>query len=422
VTVPDGPPRRTPFWGLLVSFFVSEVGTAMSAVAIPWLVLITTGSAGRTGVVVFAEMTPYVLLQATAGPLADRIGWRLASSLGNLAAAVAVGVLPLLHGLDLLGFPTLIVLVALAGIARGIADAANNPLVPGTAALAQMSMERAAGLYSSANRAGLLIGMPAAGALITVTSASTVIFFDALSFAAAAVGIFVLVPAAVQSERPDEPLSLHAYRDDLVDGVRFLRRDRLLVGIVLMVTMTNLLDEALISVLLPVWSRDRLHSPTGVGAAGAAFGFGALCGVVMATWLAQRLPRRMTFALCYLLGGAAPFFALAACSTLAPIVIVIFVANFFGGFLNPILGAVSYERVPARMQARVLGVFKASAWVGIPIGAVVGGVLAEYAGLRGALIGTGVVMFVVTLAPFVFPAWRQMDRDATPTPVAAIQS
>jgi MFS family permease len=80
------------------------------------------------------------------------------------------------------------------------------------------------------------------------------------------------------------------------------------------------------------------------------------------------------------------------------------------GGLNPIIGAVEYERVPRHLQARVLGAVGATAWAGIPVGSLAGGALTEMIGVRGALGAVAAVYFVTTLSPFVFPAWREMDR------------
>jgi hypothetical protein len=44
----------------------------MSAIGVPWLVLTTSGSAAKTGVVAFAQMGAYVLTQFLAGPIVDR--------------------------------------------------------------------------------------------------------------------------------------------------------------------------------------------------------------------------------------------------------------------------------------------------------------------------------------------------------------
>jgi len=407
--------RVAPVRGLVASVAVSQTGTAMSAVAIPWLVLALTGSAGRTGLAGFTELLPYVLAQATSGPLADRFGWRRTCVAGNLAAGVAVCAVPLLSGLDALSFGALLSLIAVAGLARGVSDAATTPLVPATAALAGMSNERVAGLYSGATRIGLLVGAPLAGALIGLTSPATVVLIDGLSFALAAAGIALSVPGSVQdaarAETTPKRWSLGGYLRELGEGFRFLRNERLLLGCAILAATTNLLDEALFTVLLPVWSRDRLHEATGVGLVSGAVGVGTLAGVLVGAWLGERLPRYRTFAIGYLIGGAPMFFVLAAVDTMPLAIAVSGVSGFFAGFLNPIIGAVSYERVPPHLQARVLGAVRASAWLGLPIGALLGGTLAEVAGLTGALVLTGLGMLVVTAMPVLRPRiWRTMDR------------
>jgi hypothetical protein len=58
----------------------------------------------------------------------------------------------------------------------------------------------------------------------------------------------------------------------------------------------------------------------------------------------------------------------------------------------------------------VLGALGATAWAGIPFGGLVGGALVDQLGLQGALAAAGVVYLLTTLAPFVFPVWREMDR------------
>ncbi|MEP7019086.1 MAG: MFS transporter [Pseudonocardiales bacterium] len=403
--------RRAPMYGLVSAYLISQIGTAMSALAIPWLVLISTGSAAQTGLVGFAEMAPYVLLQATGGPLADRVGLRHICVVGNSTAALAVGAIPALHAMDMLSLGVLVGLVAVAGAVRGLSDAATSPLVPGTARLGGLDLERAAGLYSAANRTGLLIGMPLAGLLIGATSAPTVVLVDAISFAVAAAMIALFVPAEAAPETvPGAPLTVRGYGGQLGEGLRFLGGNRLLLGLVTMIATSNLFDQALTSVLLPVWVRSRLDDPAALGFIGGAMGIGALAGVLLGAWLGSRLPRWTTYSLGYLLGASPPFAALAFANTLAPVVVVMVLAGVAGGMLNPIIGAVLYERIPAAMQTRVLGTIKASAWIGIPFGSLLGGGLTAAIGLRATLLVMAAAMLITTLAPFVFPSWRTIDR------------
>jgi MFS family permease len=405
---------RHSLYGLVTAYLVSEAGTAMSAVAIPWLVLVTTGSAAATGIVGFAQMAPYVTLQAIAGPVVDRVGLRRTFLIGNTIAAVIMCAIPALHAAGRLDLAALAGLVAVAGAVRGVADCATSPLVPMTADLGGVPYERATGIYSGASRTALLVGMPAAGALIAAIGASGVVLIDGVSFAAGVLILATFVPASVgRAQRPASAITLRSYAADLAEGLRFLRAERLLLGLAISAALTNLLDQALTSVLLPVWAHDRVHRAVAIGLVGGVLGLGLLGGVLLSAWLAPRLPRRMIYAIGQFIGASPPFFALAAWASLTPVLPIVLVCGVSGGVLNPISGAVMYERIPSELQARVLGAIKAIAWLGIPLGSLFGGLLAQTTGLTAALVTSGSVMLLVTLAPFVFPSWRGLDRQPT---------
>jgi MFS family permease len=418
------PRKKLPLYGLVLAYGISQLGTVMSGLAIPWLVLVTTGSAARTGLAGFAEMAPYVVAQAISGPVVDRFGLRRSCVTGNAAAAVIVGVIPALYALGALSIGSIFALVAVAGAVRGAADAATSPLVPRTASFGGVPNERAAGLNSVAQRTGMLAGLPLAGVLIAAAGAPAVVLVDAVTFAAAALLIATAVPAAATKAgddeaaagASDEQLTVRGYLSRLGDGMRFIRADRVIAGIALMVAVANLLDVALDSVFIPVWVHTRLHHASGLGLIGGAMAAGSVTGALAGTWLGHRMPRHLTYAVGFLLGGCPVFIALAFASALPPVMVVAALGGLAGGALNPIIGAVAYERVPARMQASVLGAFRASAWIGIPFGALLGGTLTAGIGLRDAVLVTGTAMFLTTLAPFVFPSWRGMNRQPQPVP------
>jgi MFS family permease len=117
----------------------------------------------------------------------------------------------------------------------------------------------------------------------------------------------------------------------------------------------------------------------------------------------------------FLVGGAPRFVVLAVTGALVPVLGVVLVAEVFSGLVNPVIGATTYERIPERLRTRVLGMARASAWVGVPIGPLVGGYAVEVAGLRPALLAFAGLYLATTLAPFVFPAWRGMRRPGENT-------
>ncbi|MGA8245370.1 MAG: MFS transporter, partial [Nocardioides sp.] len=141
--------RRVPLYGWLTAEGISLLGTRVSMIAIPWLVLVTTGSATRTGLVSVAELTPLVVFKATGGPLVDRVGPRRMAITADLLSMVAVGLIPLLSRADALTFPMLLLLVAVGGSLRGPGDAAVGAMIPGLVASAGVPLERATGLSSA---------------------------------------------------------------------------------------------------------------------------------------------------------------------------------------------------------------------------------------------------------------------------------
>ena len=433
-------PDRRPLAGFLGAAGVSALGTKMSFLAVPWLVLTTTGSATLTGLAGFAEMAPYVAVQALGGPLVDRLGaWRV-SIAADAVAAAGMGLVPALWAVHLLSLPALAAAVALAGAARGAGDAARDVLVPGVGEIAGARLERTTGLFDGVSRAASLIGLPLAGALVAVTPAASILAVDAGTFAASAVLVAALVPESAQPQARGAPAAgtpaggtpargtpaggtpagwqavdgadPTSYLASLAEGFRFLRGDRLLVAMAAMILVTNFVDQAGGAVLFPVWAHDVARSSLALGLLGGAQGLGAVAGNALATWLGPRLPRRMSYAVGFFVGGAPRYLVLALAGSLSPVLAAAFVGGVGLGGINPVIGAVEYERVPRHLQARVLGAVGASAWAGIPFGSLAGGIAVSAAGLRPALLAAGALYGAATLVPFAFPVWRQMDRGA----------
>jgi MFS family permease len=399
---------RKGFVALLTAEAISLIGSRMTFVALPWLVLVTTGSATRTGLVALAEMLPYVVVCAAGGPLIDRVGPRRTAVAMDVLSLVAVGSIPFLND-----FGPLVALVVIAGIARGLSDTSKRVLFPRSVEDAGVDMTRATSIHDGLSRLATLIGAPLAGILIAATDAGTVLLIDAASFLAAAILVLAFVRSTVRFEEELESLS---YVGQLREGVGYVRRDRLIFAIIGMLFLTNLLDQAYTAVFVPVWARDLFGSPVGIGLAFGAFAAGAVAGNLVYTVVAPRLPRWAPFAFGFLIGGAPRFVALATDSPLWTILSVSVAAGLGLSVVNPILGAVMYERVPPRMQARVQGLATALAWAGIPVGSLLGGWLVDQAGLRIALWAGAAVYLLATAAPFLSPVWRQMNLSPTTRP------
>ncbi|MFL6061260.1 MAG: MFS transporter [Marmoricola sp.] len=397
---------RLPFVGYLTAQAISVTGTRVSGIAVPWFVLTTTGSATRTGIVAFAEMAPLVTLQALMGPIADRIGTRRVAITCDLASVLAVGAIPLAHVAGVLSFPLLVVLVVLAGSLRGPGDAAKHAMLPEIVEQVGLPTERVTGLTGAVERGASMSGAALAGGLVALLGAADALVADAASFLVSGL-VLMLTTAAVA--RPEQREDKPSYRAELRGGWDFMRRDPVLMGIGVMVAVTNLLDAAWSSVLVPVWARDSGHGVAAVGILGATFGGAAICGSVVAAAYGERLPRYLVFVVAFMFAGIPRFVALALDSPMTIVLAVAVVGGFASGFLNPVLGAVLFERIPAALMGRVTSLNLAMSWSLIPFGGLLGGVLIAGIGLSPALLVVGGAYFVTTMAPTLQPRWRELD-------------
>ena len=404
---------RTPYVGWLVSEAVSLTGTRVSMIAIPWLVLSTTGSATRTGLVAFAQMAPYVLSKIAGGPLLDRVGARRVSLAADGTSAVAVAAIPLLHALGALHLPLLLTLVAAVGGVRGPGDAAKQALIPALVAHAGIATEQATGLGGAVERLAATLGAAAAGVLVAAVGAAPAILVDAASFAVSAL---VLGATTRGLPRPAPPPRT-GYVRELQEGWSFLRHDGVLVGIVVMVAVTNLLDQAWTAVLVPVWARETGGGTSAIGLLFGVSAAAALAGSLVAAAWAARLPRFTTYVVGFLLAGGPRFLVLALHAPLAVVLGVAVVGGFASGFLNPILGAVIFERIPAPLVGRVSSLNTALCWSLIPFGGLLGGGLVALAGLSPALLVVGAAYLAATMLPAVRPSFRELDRRPAETGV-----
>ena len=404
---------RVPLYGWLTAEAISLTGTRVSMIAIPWFVLTTTDSPTLTGIVAFAEMAPLVGLKALAGPVIDRVGARTVAVTADVGSFLVVGLVPLLHVLGLLGFPVLVALVALAGALRGPGDGAKHAMVPSLVRYGGVPMERATGLASAVERTASMVGAGVAGALVAIVGPTTALAVDAASFLASGLVLLATTRALTghrtadhhEAEEEDAP-----YLRRLREGWDFLRKDRILLGICVMVALTNLIDQAFSVVLVPVWAKESGGGAAAIGLLFAVFSGASIGGAVLASAFADRLPRYATYLVAFLVCGAPRFWVLAFDSPLWAVLAVAVAGGFASGFINPVLGAVVFERIPDHLVGRVSALNTALCWSLIPLGGVVGGVLVGGAGLTVAMLASGAAYFAITMLPALQPHWREMDK------------
>ncbi|HEY6075480.1 MAG TPA: MFS transporter, partial [Gaiella sp.] len=267
--------RRRPVVGLLAAEVVSTTGAQMTWLALPWFVLVTTGSATRMSMVVGAELIGLALLGIPGGAVLRRLGaWRT-MLLADLVRAPLMLAIPVLHWLGNDAFAPIVVLAFLLGALGAPYFASQKVIVPELLGEEEAIVARANALFQGATRITMLLGPVAGGILISLVSAPWALVVDGCTYLVSAALIFALVPRPEPRPRSDEDVGARR-------GMRFLTREPLLR---LWTPLFLLGDTAWTAffVSVPVLVVTRFDAdPRIAGLLLASFGVGAVTGNVIA--------------------------------------------------------------------------------------------------------------------------------------------
>jgi MFS family permease len=404
------PPDRRPFAALMAANAIAQVGHMMTAVAVPWLVLETTGSATQVGLVGAAIAIGAVAPALLGGPLVDRLGLRRTSITADLICAATVSAIPLLQLVGVLEFWQLLLLVFILSSFNAQGDTGRFALIPSLATRAALSLERSNATDRAIARSGQLIGPLVAGALIPIIGAANVLLVDAVAFVVSAslVG-FGISSAAAAPLAPAEPRPTRNYRSDLTEGLRFVAGNRLILSVILLCLVGNFFDLPLVTVVLPVYANEMFGSPQSLGLMLASLAAGTLAGTILFGAFGRRLPRRRLLLGGWLLVIVITYGALAAQAPLLVVVLAGLLGGLAAGPINPILETLVQENTPPQLMGRVFGAFLAFAQAGIPVGAAIAGLAIEQAGLIPTIATAGIVYVVFLALMFFNPALRGID-------------
>lgn len=408
---------------LLAAHAISQTGNVVTAFAIPFYVLGIGGSGLEVGLAAFFATAPVVIGGPLGGVVIDRVGHRRASIVADLVSGGAVLTMPVLALTVGLPFWALLALVFAAGLLDTPGQTARRVMLPTLTERAGVRIEQSVGLLDGSDRLARLIGATVAGLLVATVGPVATLFVNAATFALSALLTWVFVPVAPVARPDTADVDVHdeptSYWSDLAAGFRFVLRDPLMRLIVGLVLVTNLFDAARASSMVPLYANERLGGAAALGVIVAVMGGSALIGNIAFGFVAHRAPRRVTFAVCFALAGGPANAAFALGAPLPVLVATVALAGLAAGSLNPILGAVEFERVPTHMRGRVFGLINAGAWAGVPLGALLGGIAVDTIGFSVAFGIVAVLYTLLTLTPLSGGTWRQMERSSRPADSAA---
>lgn len=395
--------RQRPFVALLAAEVVSNTGSQMSALAIPWFVLETTGSPARMGFVLAAEFLGTALLGIPSGLIAARLGARRTLLVCDLVRAPLVALVPLLAATGVLTFPLLLAIVFCLGALFTPAYSSQRVVLPELLGEDDRVLGQANAVLWGANRTTILLGPPLAGVLIAAVGVSSVLWVDAATFLVSFALVALLVPVGNRAPESEDARGLFA-------GVRFLARDRLLRPWTIAGAGFDLGWQALFATI-PVLAFLRYDDPKVAGWLFAAFGACGLLGNILAVPALRRVDPYLLVVVAKVPQVAA-FWLLALDLPAVGLGAVLAVASFLGSFINAPVDGVLSRRAPASVRPHVMAAYLTILVLAGMIGLAGAGPTLEHVGFRAVFVAVAAV-HTAGAVPFVLAALREHGSPAS---------
>jgi predicted MFS family arabinose efflux permease len=369
-------PAFVVFWSART---ISWAGTGITTIVLPVLVYQLTRSPAWVAGVNAVEAAPYIALGLLAGAVADRMNRKKIMVTCDGIAALLLAAVPAAAALHLLALAQ--VFIVAVGIATVFVwfDAANFGTLPALVDRTQLPV--AASLLGSSGTLAFLVGPTVGAALLTVMMAPYALGFDAASYIISGL-LLMSIRQPFRRQRLERD-RLQSIRTDMAEGLRFLWHQPVIR------TMTFSVFCACLSWggafgLLVVYANRALHMTrvdVRLGLLYSAGELGGLISVAAVPMLVKRLAIGRLTAV-FLAANAAGL----ALLSVAPSYEWALLAFFFYELVYTMVTAtgitVRQMLTPDHLQSRVNTAGRMIAWGGNPVGAVLGGMLAELLPIR----------------------------------------
>jgi MFS family permease len=374
----------------------------MEGVAQSWLVLELTDSPLLLGLTGLTYAAPTIALTLLGGVIADRADRRRIMILSQGAAAAMFFLLATLILIERVALWQVMGLAFLSGCLRAFDRPSRMALLPQM--VPREDIPNAVAVGGTIWQLNRLIGPAVAGMLIYWLGIGPTYFFCFLaSLVAVCLWLGIRLP-----ESPTAP-STGGVVEHMAEGLNFIRKNEVFYVFIGM-TFFNSVFGMSYSILMPVFARSVLDvGSKGFGFLQSAGGAGALIGVLLVAWFSHARGKG-----CQAILGAIAFGLLLiafAFSVSFPLSLLLALAlGVSSQFYMTIISAILQMSLPNELRGRVMGIYGLT-WDLMPIGGMIAGTIAEFAGAPMAVGFGGFMVAGMALAVMVFrPNIRRLEQ------------
>jgi MFS family permease len=406
--------ENVPFRRFWTAQAVSLVGDQVTLIALPLVaVLALDATPAQMGYLVAAELAPNLLFSLHAGAWVDRRGRRRQLMIAtDLARAALIASIPLAYAFDALTFPHLLVVGFLMGTMAVLFHVSYSALF---VALVPRQEYVAAASWLNGTRAFSYVAGPSAGGiLVQLISAPVTLLVDAVSYVFAA----LFLRRVEATEPPTEP----AGRGQVAAGVRWIAANPIIRAKLGATATINFFNFVFFALFVLYATRELDVAPGTLGLVLGTAAIGGLFGSVVTARVARRIGIGPTFALGCVLFTVPLLLVPLAGGPRWVVIACLFGAEFGSGvgvmMLDISAGAIDAAIVPHRLRSRVSGAYMVVNYGVRPLGALAGGALGTWIGVRPTLwLATGgAILGVLCVLPSPILGLRELPEAEEPAP------
>lgn len=393
----------TRFWTLWTSFSASNLGDGLSLVALPLLAISETGDARLIALVAAVRVLPFLVLGLPAGVVLDRFDRRrlaLGAQILRSLAALGLAAITIAGDLSILA---LIVASVILGAGEVMIDGSLPAITRDVVRNDQLEVANAR-IAAAQTVTNLFIGPPLGALLFEIDPSLPLIVIGVLFVAGS--GLLTRLPGEFRAEQPADDVG-EGFRTAIAVGLRYVWAHDVLRPLALSVALFSFVGEAGNAVFVILATERFGLESIGFGFLLAADGVAA---VVMSFFVARLVATTshswsMRFSVVTYCVGALMFGFTTA-------VAAAFIASSLQGLSGPtwnIVSATARQRlVPDAVFGRMITAYLFIAWGMQPLGALLGGVIAEQWGPEWVFVLSGLA--VGSLFFTARPMFRALDQ------------
>jgi len=395
---------------LALAALFASVGNSAVHIAIPWLVLETTGSSANAGVVLGISGFSVIFTAPIIGGLIAVLGARPVSIWADIISAGSVVLFPIVGSLFGLNLTSLLIIAIIGAMFDPAGATARKSLIQAVAERDGLSLIKFNGTYEAAATIGTVLGPTGAALAISFVGINATFYLIAIVFVLASCLAF-FIPVVTTYTKSDESFSVKNVFKETRIGMSALWNDKPLLSLVGLYTLLTAIYMPVESIVLSRYFRD-LNEPRTLGFVLSAMSVGIVIGALQ-FHRAVRIfsPGNMVIVSMTLIGAV-----VCAMAFLPNALIFIGLGLALGlafGPVSPMSNYLVQQRMPQHLHGPVFGTQFSLMYLATPAGTLALGLIVQSVSIAPLLFVIGALFIVVTLLVGFTGPLRRLSVDAS---------